>query len=138
MELVYTQHLKCCLARDVGSIPALGTGKKKICRKSKNLLNFSSIKRNAPIAQLVERLPLKETVVGSNPTGCTRYAKKDHSWASGEMAYTLALGASAARRGGSSPPSPTDKTYRYFGGFVLNDLCVTKSPLVNIIFTLQK
>ena len=27
---------------------------------------------NAPIAQLVEQLPLKETVVGSNPTGRTK------------------------------------------------------------------
>ena len=31
------------------------------------------------------------------------------SWAGGEMVYTLALGASAARRGGSSPLLPTRK-----------------------------
>jgi hypothetical protein len=29
------------------------------------------------------------------------------NWAGGEMADTLALGASAARHGGSSPPLPT-------------------------------
>ena len=28
---------------------------------------------NPPIAQLVEQLPLKEMVVGSNPTGRTRF-----------------------------------------------------------------
>ena len=30
-----------------------------------------------PIAQLVEQLPLKETVVGSSPTGRTRMKKRD-------------------------------------------------------------
>ena len=31
----------------------------------------SKVKIYAPIAQLVEQLALNETVVGSNPTGCT-------------------------------------------------------------------
>ena len=30
----------------------------------------------APVAQLVEQLPLKQTVVGPIPTGCTRKQKR--------------------------------------------------------------
>ena len=30
---------------------------------------------DAPIAQLVEQIPLKDMVVGSNPTGCTGKTK---------------------------------------------------------------
>ncbi len=52
----------------------------------------------ASIAQLVEQIPLKDKVVGSTPTGRTWF-----KCTGGEMADTLALGASAARHGGSSP-----------------------------------
>ena len=75
VELVYTQHLKCCLERDVGSIPALGTGKinrEEFAESQKICYIFF----DAPIAQLVEHPPLKRLVVGSNPTGRTRYAKQ--------------------------------------------------------------
>jgi hypothetical protein len=56
-ELVYAHDLKSCLARDVGSTPTSGTG--------------SHLKIIAPIAQLVEQIPLKDKVVGSIPTGRT-------------------------------------------------------------------
>lgn len=35
---------------------------------------------NAPIAQLVEQLPLKETVQGSIPCGCTNKYKRPYLW----------------------------------------------------------
>ena len=54
-ELVYAHDLKSCLVRDVGSIPTSGTQ-----------LN------NAPLAQLVEQIPLKDKVEGSIPSGRTK------------------------------------------------------------------
>src|SRR5258708_34292005 len=46
-----------------------------LCWKKSILLEkikiYSIIRNIAPIAQLVEQLPFKETVVGSNPTGRT-------------------------------------------------------------------
>jgi hypothetical protein len=36
--------------------------------------------RRAPIAQLVEQLPFKETVPGSNPGGGTPHGKGIHSY----------------------------------------------------------
>ncbi len=56
-ELVYAHDLKSCLARDVGSTPTPGT--------------FPLV------AQLVEQLPLKETVVGSIPTERTRFLRRN-------------------------------------------------------------
>ena len=43
---------------------------------------FWYILRTAPIAQLVERPPLKRLVVGSNPTGCTskQASDKEINW----------------------------------------------------------
>ena len=58
-ELVYAHDLKSCLVRDVGSIPTSGT------RFLKNLILF------APLAQLVEQIPLKDKVEGSIPSGRT-------------------------------------------------------------------
>ena len=46
----------------------------------------------ASIAQLVEQIPLKDKVVGSTPTGRTWF-----KCTGGEMADTLALGASPER-----------------------------------------
>ena len=68
------------------------------------------VKQYPPVAQLVEQLPLKEMVVGSIPTGRTRKDVSIKERRGGEMADTLALGASAARHGGSSPlPGTFDK-----------------------------
>ena len=59
-ELVYAHDLKSCLVRDVGSTPTPGTGK-----------FFKRKKFFAPIAQLVEQIPLKDKVGGSIPPGRT-------------------------------------------------------------------
>ena len=59
-ELVYAHDLKSCLARDVGSIPTSGT------------LFFKIVFVYAPIAQLVEQIPLKDKVEGSIPSGRTK------------------------------------------------------------------
>ena len=60
-ELVYAHDLKSCLARDVGSIPTSGT------------LFFKKVMFvYAPIAQLVEQIPLKDKVEGSIPSGRTK------------------------------------------------------------------
>jgi hypothetical protein len=56
-ELVYALVLGTSAARLKGSSP------------------FSSTTQYASIAQLVEQLPLKETVVGSNPSGGTNTEK---------------------------------------------------------------
>jgi hypothetical protein len=62
----------------------------------------------APLAQLVEQLPLKEMVVGSNPTGRT---SRVQSAGVAELVYAPALGADGATHGGSSPlPSTVDMT----------------------------
>lgn len=58
-----------------------------------------------PVAQLVEQSPLKRTVVGSNPTGRTRFKKSYGQVA--ELVYALVLGTSPARVEGSSPSLPT-------------------------------
>ncbi len=42
------------------------------CTSCQNLLDFC----DAPIAQLVEQIPLKDKVVGSIPTGRTKIAKQ--------------------------------------------------------------
>ena len=62
-----------------------------------------------PIAQLVEHSPLKRLVVGSTPTGWTLCCKSR----SGEMVDALALGASEATHGGSSPLSGTTNNATY-------------------------
>ena len=56
-ELVYAHDLKSCLARDVGSTPTSGTSALE--------------NKNAPLAQLVEQIPLKDKVEGSIPSGRT-------------------------------------------------------------------
>jgi hypothetical protein len=48
----------------VGSIPTPGTIKE-----------YADFKIYPPVAQLVEQLPLKQTVAGSNPAGRTREAQ---------------------------------------------------------------
>ena len=59
-ELVYAHDLKSCLARDVGSTPTSGTG------RSLKIIY-------APLAQLVEQIPLKDKVEGSIPSGRTKH-----------------------------------------------------------------
>ena len=94
-ELVYAHDLKSCLARDVGSTPTSGT--------------VFENKINAPIAQLVEQIPLKDKVVGSIPTGCTR---TDMYYAGvAKLADALALGASEVTHGGSSPLPGTKQIF---------------------------
>ena len=61
-ELVYAHDLKSCLARDVGSTPTSGTREVFL----KIIIYF------APLAQLVEQIPLKDKVEGSIPSGRTR------------------------------------------------------------------
>ena len=61
-ELVYAHDLKSCLVRDVGSTPTPGTGK-----------FFEISIYYAPIAQLVEQIPLKDKVGGSIPPGRTKH-----------------------------------------------------------------
>lgn len=79
-----------------------------------------------PVAQLVEQLPLKEMVVGSNPTGRTRSEPHQDgpSWLRpagsqerlsrvidgqvAELVYALVLGTSSVRIEGSSPSLPTE------------------------------
>jgi hypothetical protein len=67
MELVDIRDLKSRgdLTLRVGSIPTLGT----LLIEQSALVRYDLL--NAPVAQLVEQLPLKEMVVGSNPTGRT-------------------------------------------------------------------
>ena len=60
---------------------------------------------------MVEQSPLKRRVVGSIPTGRTKNGVSIGVGRGGEMADTLALGASAARHGGSSPlPGTTERS----------------------------
>ena len=86
-ELVYAHHLKWCPVRDVGSIPTPGT-------------QFNILEYNAPLAQLVEQIPLKDKVEGSIPSGRTIAGVA-------ELVYALVLGTSTARFEGSSPSSST-------------------------------
>lgn len=60
---------------------------------------------SASIAQLVEQLPLKQLVVGSNPTGRTCRVTEFGQVA--ELVYALVLGTSSSRIEGSSPSLPT-------------------------------
>lgn len=90
----------------------------------------------ATIAQLVEQLLRKQQVVGSIPT-CSIHSRVV------ELVDTLALGASAARRGGSNPPVRTmtqDKIKevceRYQDALIiLNNQVHTGSELVAEEFT---
>ena len=100
-ELVYAHDLKSCLARDVGSTPTSGTS-------DLNKINF------APLAQLVEQIPLKDKVEGSIPSGRTKVLTyflrgagttvpsrgreifqqkniRDHKWASGGIGIRASL-----------------------------------------------
>ncbi len=66
----------------------------------------------APIAQLVEQLPLKEMVVGSTPTGRTKCVTKKYAQCrGGEMVDTPVLGTGPARGGGSSPLLGTKRVW---------------------------
>ena len=81
-ELVYAHDLKSCLARDVGSTPTSGT--------PEILFLY------APLAQLVEQIPLKDKVEGSIPSGRTmlRIVSKHASrkiWASGGIGIRVSL-----------------------------------------------
>ena len=65
-ELVYAHDLKSCLVRDVGSTPTPGTQLNNNVRR-KFKINY------APLAQLVEQIPLKDKVEGSIPSGRTKH-----------------------------------------------------------------
>ena len=69
---------------------------------------------HAPIAQLVEQIPLKDKVVGSIPTGRTgesRAVSEARNAGVAKLVDALGLGPSGAIYGGSSPlPGTLDKT----------------------------
>ena len=60
-ELAYAHDLRSCSERNVGSMPTSGTR-----MLNTECLTFDA--KIAPIAQLVEQIPLKDKVVGSRPT----------------------------------------------------------------------
>ncbi len=68
--MVYTEDLKSSAARLVGSSPTPGTNKIPLGILFIDFYPYSDILTHtfAPVAQSVEQLPLKQTVVGSIPT----------------------------------------------------------------------
>ena len=87
----------------IGSRNRLKIDRRKACGFDSHLghphFNF------APLAQLVEQIPLKDKVEGSIPSGRT-CIKNAHAGVA-ELVYALVLGTSAARLEGSSPSSST-------------------------------
>ena len=87
--------------------------------QNKTIYAINVLIKNPPVAQLVEQLPLKEMVVGSNPTGRTRFEASDFAQRKykinyknrygqvAELVYALVLGTSSVRIEGSSPSLPT-------------------------------